>query len=139
MAGKGPTPKPDKVRRNKEVRTELEPVADPVVRELPACPFESGWIPEVEEWWATWCSSPMAGQFIDTDWFRLGSLAVLVQQWFAGQKLEAFKELRLQEAQFGATVADRLRLKWDLKQSPPAGATTPTADSVRRLRVVDAS
>lgn len=139
MAGRGPAPKdPDKrLRRNKEVRSEITAPATPIDRPMPECPYESGWMAQVEEWWLNWCASPMASQFLETDWFRLGTLAPLVQRVCAEQHMESIKELRLQEAQFGATIADRLRLKWDVAK-PDAEALKPKQSNARRLRVVDA-
>lgn len=134
--GHGPPPKKDKVRRNKEVRTTIAPV-EGEGRALPRCPYEAGWIDEVVQWWAAWVESPMASQFLETDWLRLEALAPLVQLWWAGQDLNAFKELRIQEAQFGATVADRLRLKWDVAPKVDReAAVRPSVAARDRLKIV---
>lgn len=112
MAGPGTTPKPpgEKVRRNVEHR-EVLPDSGPAEHPDLVGEFSAG----TRGWFLTWATSPQATKFLATDWQRLQMLAPLVERYFMTGSVDALKELRIQESLLGATVVDRLRLKWDVE------------------------
>lgn len=82
------------------------------------------WRPETVEWWETWRRSPQAKLFLDTDWQALQETASLVDAiWDTDMpwttRLKAAAEVRLRVEKFGATYADRLKLR--MKSPKPAG------------------
>lgn len=144
MAGRGPVPKdPSKrVRRNKETRTAVA-TADEVLG--PPLPTHFGpqggrirFAPSVRKRWEMWRRSPQAQTFESTDWQRLMDLAPLWHELDtctrAGDRLKLMAELRLQEERFGATVADRQRLKLDVKRPKQEQPAAPASDSVSARR-----
>lgn len=118
MAGNGPPPSARKVRRNKEA------IPQTVLRferaeapELPDFRIERGdelvefvWPERTREWWAMWQASPQAEHFGSTDWDYLLDTALIHARLWRGD-LSAASELRLRVAAFGATPADRARLR----------------------------
>lgn len=78
-------------------------------------------------WWRAWRRSPQASQFTALDWERLGLVVLPLVEAFhraddagdAATLRNLAAELRLQEAAFGGTPADRLRLRWVVRR--PAG------------------
>ncbi|MEU0675467.1 hypothetical protein ABZ330_21750 [Streptomyces sp. NPDC006172] len=120
MAGMGPAPKPDgrKARRNKDT------VPQTVLRweraeapELPDFRIEKGeelvefhWPERTREWWQMWIDSPQSEHFGSSDWQYLLDTALIHARLWRGD-LSAAAELRLRVAAFGATPADRARLR----------------------------
>ncbi|MGO4630509.1 hypothetical protein AB4225_06130 [Streptomyces sp. 2RAF24] len=120
MAGMGPAPKPDgrRARRNKDT------VPQTVLRweraeapELPDFRIEQGgelvefvWPERTREWWEMWIESPQAEHFGSSDWQFLLDTALIHAKLWRGD-LSAASELRLRVAAFGATPADRARLR----------------------------
>jgi hypothetical protein len=118
MAGMGPPPKPRKVRRN------ADPIAQTVLRweraeapELPTFEIEHDgdlreftWPARTREWWQMWIDSPQAEHFGSSDWQYLLDTALIHARLWRGD-LSAAAELRLRVAAFGATPADRARLR----------------------------
>ncbi|MFF2189251.1 hypothetical protein [Streptomyces sp. NPDC058155] len=120
MAGNGPAPKANdrKARRNKDA------IPQTVLRwehaEAPDLPdfriekdgdlVEFVWPERTREWWQTWIDSPQAEHFGTTDWEYLLDTALIHAQMWRGN-LTAAGELRLRVAAFGATPADRARLR----------------------------
>ncbi|WP_037803051.1 hypothetical protein [Streptomyces sp. NRRL F-5135] len=118
MAGQGPVPKSQRVRRNREA------VPQTVLRwehaeapELPDFRVERDgelvdfvWPERTREWWQTWIDSPQAEHFGSTDWEYLLDTALIHARLWRGE-LAAAPELRLRVAAFGATPADRARLR----------------------------
>ncbi|MFD0078222.1 hypothetical protein ACFVIY_37975 [Streptomyces sp. NPDC127166] len=120
MAGMGPAPKPDgrRARRNKDT------VPQTVLRweraeapELPDFRIEQGgelvefvWPERTREWWRMWIESPQAEHFGSSDWQFLLDTALIHAKLWRGD-LSAAAELRLRVAAFGATPADRARLR----------------------------
>jgi hypothetical protein len=116
----GPAPKPDgrKARRNKDV------IPQTVLRweraEAPELPdfrierdgdlVEFVWPERTREWWAMWIESPQAEHFGSSDWQFLLDTALIHARLWSGD-LSAASELRLRVAAFGATPADRARLR----------------------------
>lgn len=138
MGGRGPAPKDPsvRVRRNKEVRHQLETTAV----EAPALPGASKFPAVVRAWYKTWCECPQAQRFTQTDWQRLHMLAPLVAAYYEEPKATILSEIRINESLLGATEADRQRLRWDLPKPEHVDTAKPDATDWRgRLRVVDAS
>jgi hypothetical protein len=118
MAGMGPAPKDRKTRRNKDAipQTVLrwEPAEAP---ELPEFRIERDgdlvefvWPERTREWWQMWVDSPQADHFGSSDWQFLLDTALIHAKLWRGD-LSAAPELRLRVAAFGATPADRARLR----------------------------
>ena len=131
MAGRGPAPSVSRSRSRDQRRAEaavVEVVADDVVRgpELPERdPLGLPWPAQTRRWWESWRRSPLAVTFAGTDWDYLTDTAVLHAALWRGD-VKAAAELRLRVALFGATPADRARLRLSVK-SPAAGAAVPEA------------
>ena len=114
MAGRGPVPKPAHLRqrRNQKIGTAtLEAPAAPRIPPIPN-PDERAWHPlTVKAWEHAW-ASPMASQWLETDLYALGRLAVLWDQVYRKLDAATMAEIRLQEARFGLSPLDRSRLQW---------------------------
>ena len=151
--GPAPKPKSEKVRRNVEPEIKIDPagVADP--GELPKSyrvvwfskaerfTDEVTFLDETRDWWALWRSSPQASAFMPSDWASMRRLAVLVDRFHREGSTELAAEIRRQESSFGATVADRLRLRMTLKPygndaAPKSAGGESPEDRRRRMKVV---
>lgn len=146
MAGRGFAPgareKPasQRVRRNKPAAVPVL-VADGKVygSDLPAT---HEWPEATVKWWQAWRTSPQAAKFTDTDWSFMLDTAVLHAEFWLGNRTVA-GELRLRVAKFGATMEDRLRLKFaigepDTAPDVPATRLRTKAESSRRERALRA-
>lgn len=138
--GKGPPPKhPDqRARTNKDpgplrviaaapVRVPLEPPGD-------LLPDGVGWHPATLRWWRSWAESPLAETLLEVDWHELAIAAVLHHKLFAEGFLSVVPELRLRMAAFGATPADRARLRIFVSEAEvkeAAAAAVPARQSAR--------
>lgn len=129
MAGRGPAPKPDAVRRRAgKPATVIESGTS-----TPAPPLPPGdWSRETRDWYSTWCRSPQAQRFTPTDWQRLTMLAHVVDQFYAEPSVKLLAEVRINESLLGATEADRARLRWEIK---PDATPTTSRTPVIRLQV----
>jgi hypothetical protein len=149
MAGKGPAPKGNSVRRNASVVAlrviEVEPVEQP---ELPSFDVtitvdgkvftrEFEWPERTREWWRMWGSSPLSSEFTETDWSELLDTALLHARFWSGQTGVA-NELRLRVAKFGATPEDRARLRIQFANAGTAeareAATNQRGGAARKRR-----
>ncbi|MFI8853673.1 hypothetical protein ACIGW3_26255 [Streptomyces sp. NPDC053499] len=120
MAGNGPPPKANdrRVRRNKDTvpQTVLrweraEPPELPDFRiERDGDLVEFEWPERTREWWRMWIDSPQAEHFGSSDWQFLLDTALIHARLWRGDA-SAAAELRLRVAAFGATPADRARLR----------------------------
>ncbi|WP_327587927.1 hypothetical protein OHA25_13700 [Nonomuraea sp. NBC_00507] len=110
MAGRGPAPKTNAVRRNKQPSEELSGRG----AEAPPLFKRAKYSTATQRWWDTWANSPQAEAFLDTDWERLQMLAPMVESYWQGD-LKLLAEIRLNEERLGATIRDRqsLRMKLD--------------------------
>lgn len=143
MAGNGPPPKDPAARRrrNKDTNTTREVVVDAVLRgfDLPegCLPDEEEWHPRTVDWWNTWRSAPQAQEMLGTDWQVLLETALLHHVLWSKGKWEYASEVRLRVAAFGATLADRQRLRMSVtvpeKSLLPTG-TDPSVTSVTDIR-----
>lgn len=122
MAGRGPAPKPDRVRRNADPTPERFVEADGALHGPELC--GEGWNEATRQWWETWRRSAQAKDFTETDWcFLLDTAFLHTAFWNGDFKLAA--ELRLRVAKFGATVEDRARLRIGIGKPPNAGGSEP--------------
>ncbi|MFD9282783.1 hypothetical protein ACFWD7_36915 [Streptomyces mirabilis] len=120
MGGTGPAPKDPsrRARRNKDA------IPQTVLRfehaEAPELPdfrierdgdlVEFVWPERTREWWQMWIDSPQAEHLGSADWQYLLDTALIHARLWRGD-LTAAGELRLRVAAFGATPADRARLR----------------------------
>lgn len=120
MAGNGPAPKDP----NRRARRNKDAIQQTVLRferaEAPELPefrierdgelVEFVWPERTREWWQMWVDSPQAEHFGSSDWQYLLDTALIHARLWRGD-LSAAAELRLRVAAFGATPADRARLR----------------------------
>lgn len=146
MAGKGPAPKGNAVRRNATV-TPLK-VLHAQAAEQPELPSfnvkinvkgevfvrEFEWPDQTREWWAMWKESPLSADFIDSDWSFLLDTALLHAALWNGD-MSVMNELRLRVAKFGATPEDRARLRITFARADTSENPKPkTGTSARKRR-----
>lgn len=107
MGSRGPAPSPHSTRGRKTFR---RVTADRAPQ--PDLPNIAGFTwPEVtRRWWARWGRSPLARDFTAGDWDELLIAARCHAAAWAGD-VRAATELRNRVAKFGATPADRARLR----------------------------
>jgi hypothetical protein len=120
MAGRGPTPKdPDKLLGNgaRPPVVDLDPSAKVEVPPLPDLPGGEAWEPGVLRWFESFASSPMAAQLLPFDFERVFATARLRQLFEREPTSALFGEIRLNEAKFGGTPEDRLRLRWRMAEA----------------------
>jgi hypothetical protein len=110
MAGRGPAPKTNAVRRNVQPTVELSGEAV----QAPPLFKRAKYSAATQRWWDTWASSPQAEAFLATDWERLQMLAPMVESYWQGD-LRVLAEIRLNEERLGATVRDRQALRMRLE------------------------
>jgi hypothetical protein len=143
MGGVGPPPK-DPSRR---ARTNKDAVPTTVLRweqaeppELPDFRIERDeqlvefvWPERTREWWQMWIDSPQAEHFGTSDWQYLLDTALIHARLWSGD-LSAAGELRLRVAAFGATPADRARLRMVFAAADEADAKRPAAGASAKER-----
>ncbi len=130
MAGMGPPPAENRVRRNADTfgsdRTTV--VADGRMRG-PALKGE--YAAATREWWNTWRKSAQAQTFAPTDWQRLKMLLPLVEAFHTTSDpqlmVKLLTEIRQSESLLGATPMDRLRGRVSVQQAPPPARRKPAA------------
>lgn len=163
MAGRGPAPKANAVRRNKENKTREFVKYDGVLRgfELPDAKdvlpplyekqadgsyspvAQTAWHPMTLKMWESWRSSPMAAAMLtEVDWmYLLDTMLMHHTMWVKGS-FDTAAEVRQRLAKFGATNEDRLRLRMEVEVPEkypvgPEGGSKPVSsfDSARRKRL----
>ena len=82
--------------------------AEPVTQ--PPLPDGFDWPQQTRDWWAMWGCSPLSAEFAAVDWSFLLDTAVLDAELWHGN-VSVATELRLRVACFGATPADRAKLR----------------------------
>lgn len=144
MAGMGPPPKDPsrRVRNNKDVhpttRLEFQEC------EPPELPDDIDWHPRTRAWWNVWQNSPMAVMMGPTDWAFMIDTALMHHDLWSKRQWTLAAEVRLRLAQFGATPADRLRLRiqWADADSKDGrreqAAPVPTRPGYGKLRAMPA-
>lgn len=113
MAGNGPAPKPDDMRRRRNLPAagaERTLVRDEVQRG-PDLPDFVEWDDRTVEWYETWRVAPQAQVFEVTDWQRLHLLAYLVNDYFLAPDKGLLAEIRLNETAMGALWTDRQKAR----------------------------
>lgn len=81
-------------------------------------PVREMWHPATLRWWDNFRSSPQATRMTtDVDWDYLLDTALMhhVSWQSGGKNSERFAEIRIRVANFGATYADRLRLRLEVE------------------------
>lgn len=139
MAGNGPAPKESRSRaRDNAEWTKL--VTDGRVRgpRLPAgedvLPDGGDWHPQTKKWWHNWRTSPQASRMLSApDWDYLLDTALMHHAMWAKGRWEFAAEIRLRVANFGATPADRLRLRTEIEKPERHTAGTVKAAGVTDL------
>lgn len=138
MPGQGPPPNAKRRRRNADPNPTTVVAADGESAGPDLPEREEPWHPRTVAWWATWRSSAQAKAFIGTDWDVLLETALLHDAFWRGD-VKVAAELRLRVAQFGATPADRMRLRMTIEDpSRPAAVVAPgrvTDIAARRARL----
>lgn len=125
-----------RARRNASpTRATLSDATVVPIKQRPALPplidSETGevvpWHEQTLDWWAGIWSAPMAGQWHESDRFRLFRIAVLVNRMWVGAltmsaqgMTQIMAELRMQEQDFGLAPYARRRLEWTIEQSEEA-------------------
>lgn len=112
MRGRPPKESPQdggKRRGFEFVELGREPIKDPP--KIGRRPGGGRWSKDVSDWWRVWCESPMATQFLETDWNHLRRTAVLLEEFLARPTPAAFKAIEHAESLLGATVSARLQLR----------------------------
>lgn len=135
MPGPGPPPKEPHRRTghrkdpNPTTRLPFKPCTPP---DLPEdCEFD--WHPQTRAWWKVWQESPQATMMSETDWSYMLDTALMHHHMWGRQQWTLAAEVRIRLAQFGATPADRLRLRIQWADADnkdlPAAAPVPERKS----------
>lgn len=98
-----------------EIALPLKPQREWANEEVPE---REQWHPMTQRWWENWRKSPQATRMLtDVDWDYLLDTALMHHQmWMGGGKnSERAGEIRVRVASFGATYADRLRLRLEIE------------------------
>jgi hypothetical protein len=136
VAGQGPAPKENRVRRNADSVDTITLTDSPTT--APKLRGYARYSAATKAWWDTWVSSPQASAFVATDWLRLSMLAPLVEQFHEEPKTALLAEIRLNEERLGATVADRQRLRMKLSGPEKTKPTlAPVADIADRRKSLE--
>lgn len=110
MAGHGPPPKDpsQRARGNRGAPSTRLPFS----RHDPG-PLPSGgeWHPRTVALWEAWRNSPMAELMTEIDWTYMLDTALMHSAMWGRGRWEFAAEVRLRLAAFGATPADRMRLR----------------------------
>lgn len=93
-------------------------------KRIPKLPGSRPWQPLTKEWWREVWQSPMAAQFLSSDKQGLYRLAALIDEFWNKPTRELAAEIRMEQAAYGLTPIDRLRLQWETK--PPEGEKPQT-------------
>lgn len=114
---RGPSPKPNAVRRNVHEHAQQLPTEPQCGRELPrALGVTTG---GARRFWKTWSTAPQTAVWVETDWAELEITAKLVDEFFKGD-VKLAGEIRQRVAKWGATVEDRNRLRMKLEDDEPS-------------------
>ena len=165
MAGNGPPPNDERQRDRDRVVRELvrsdgkiggyelpEDVLPPIKIDgkLQFTPdgeiMREEWHPQTVRWWNNWREAPQATRMITAvDWDYLLDTALMhhVGWKSGGTNSERWAEVRLRVAAFGATYADRLRLKYEIEIPTEEfdvgipGQNVSSMDDARRKRIAN--
>ena len=95
------------------------------------------WRRDTVEWYAEWCRSPMATEWLPVHFRRLHQVAVLYDDWLGSGDLNLAKELRLQLEDFGGTPNALRRMGRKVAAPSAEVVRLPEKRAARRLRAVD--
>ena len=107
--------------------------------ESPDFGIREEWHAQTVRWWDNWRESPQASRMLTmVDWdYMLDTALLHHQMWMSGGKnSERAAEIRMRVAAFGATLADRLRLRQEIEVPPeeyPAGNGKGARSNVHSL------
>lgn len=140
MPGRGPAPKDPatRVRRNKTETTSVESDNRTRGPALPDDVMDEPWHPQTKRWWLTWRKSPQAKTWLPTDWNYLLDTALMHHAMWSKGRWDFASEVRIREAKFGATPADRRSLGMTVespKSATRASEGVVTDISSRRKRL----
>lgn len=159
MGGMGPAPKDQRSRKRDtptrdiiksdgkvggwELPDDVLPILPDDEQVKPDSVMREEWHPQTRRWWDNWRSSPQASKMVSApDWdYMLDTALLHHQMWMSGGKnSERAAEIRLRVAAFGATPADRLRLRIEIEvpEEYPVGASdraNVTSIDERRKRI----
>lgn len=141
-----PKPPDQRRRRNADAVPWRELATDGAWRgpELPAGVLRDGedWHPMTRQWWDAWRRSPMAQEWLETDWLYLLDTARIHHGMWSSGRWELAGEVRLRLQKFGATPEDRMRLRRtvetpveDTSDRPPATVASIRRDARAALRI----
>jgi hypothetical protein len=146
MAGRGPAPKTNAIRRNVQNQAGFEQIiAEPSPQpKLPQLykpqltkagwrQVKRAWPKPTQDWWAMWGASPLMRDATADDWSFLMDTALIHAEFWRGD-MKVAGELRLRVAKFGATPEDRLRLKKQFAPPEPEGEDGPKKSGARARR-----
>lgn len=136
MAGKGPAPKGNAVRRNASVVPlrviQVQAAEQPelpdfnvkinVKGEIYEKQFD--WPDQTRDWWRMWKESPLMADATQDDWSFLLDTALLHAAYWNGD-LSVGGELRLRVAKYGPTPEDKARLRIATVRADKAEAEAP--------------
>ena len=98
------------------------------------------WHPATVRWWNNWRESPQATRMLTrVDWDYLLDTALLHHKMWKTGSVELASEVRLRVANFGATVADRQRLRADIALDRPQPSESTEPAEIAAGRVSDIS
>lgn len=134
----GPVPKPpeQRRRRNRVDQVMLAAQHDKPFPPLPQKYPGGAFCAATVAWYEACCRSPMAAQWCAVDYIRLQDVAIVRDLWFRTGSLKALQELRLQEACFGLTPADRRRLGVTIEPDASGDVVKLPPRRPRRIRAV---
>lgn len=98
------------------------------------------WHPATIRWWDRWSSSELAKDWTFMDWSEFEACAVLHHEFMKKRTFTLASEIRLRMEKFGATPADRARLRIvfaDAEEKDEKRSRTPAANPYSGLRAVD--
>lgn len=116
MAGRGPAPKPagQRARGNKDpIPSRVIPLIRAGRQEMPddLIAEDEVWHPATVRWWDRWARSELVKDWTELDWSEFEACAVLHHEFMKKRTFTLASEIRLRMEKFGATPADRARLR----------------------------
>ena len=103
--------------------------------ELPeVMPTGGDWPEQTVDWWDMWGESPLSAEFTANDWAELLDAALLHARLWGLGDVKVAAELRQRMANFGATPADRARLRIQFATADTVEAKAPKPVSSARDR-----
>jgi hypothetical protein len=118
----GPPPKSAHLRQRTNRKSGAGLIEAVPGGKTPPLPNPDGrtWHPLTLTAWKHAWSSPMAGEWLETDADAIGRLALLWDEFYKAPDADGLKEIRLQSALFGLSPLDRSRLQWEVARGEEA-------------------